>query len=802
MSSLIETIEVDAALSKRLAEMPADSQTLTLSLDAIGDGEISEGVLQHPSWSNAPRIAMPRLSAGGQASLSELAQTIETTGSVDGDGKEEASEGTGNRLIQTDPTPSGSSATGNAEKQETRSNCEGFLPPRRVAMLNSDPTKADCESLKDVEYRLVGTLGSGGTGIVYQAHQRAIDREVAIKVLRRELTTDASSRGRFLAEARVIGALDHPNVIALHDLCIDDEGQLFYSMKRVDGASWDQQIDSLSLEKNLNILLRVADAIRYAHSRGLVHRDLKPENVMLGRFGEVLVADWGLALSKSSLTPTAAASTTDSYHAIGGTPAYMAPELAAGDLFGITYATDIYLLGAILFRVVAGFPPHHGKSLLACIRAAANNQIEPVPDQLGDTELELVQIALKAMATDPLGRFSSVEELIEAIEGHRSHEASDRLVRRAKRRLSEIAELGSPEEAAQKGTPSGLRADRYERFAAVDALLREAIEIWPDNRRAIDTLRSTQLEFARTATAQGDLDLALVLYESAGQSDSEAAARVRKQRDRRERVRESQAKYSTLFTHSPDAGMLIRWSDGVVMEANTACLELLGYTKEEVVGQKMTSLTIWACPKKREEFIEQLAREGQIDNFETQFLHKQTSVEPSLCKDNLPVPQQASGVIDVLISSRTVLLGGEEMLMSTVRDISARKTAERDLEYSRRRLRDLQRLAGLGSWSFALQTQSIRWSEEAFRVTGRDVQRGAPDYNEFVASIHPDDREKLQVAIERSLTQGTSFQLKFRYRDDQGKYRKLFTRGNPVFDADENVIEIYGILQHVAAGGG
>jgi hypothetical protein len=802
MSSLIETIEVDAALAKRLAEMPADSQTLTLSLDAIRNGGISEGVLQHPSWSHAPRIAMPGVNVVAEASPAELAQTIETTGSVDGDSADNASVGTGNRLIQAGPTPASPPSIGKSKQQDAKSNCEGFLPPRRVAMLSSDPTKADCESLKDVEYRLVGTLGSGGTGIVYQAHQRAIDREVAIKVLRRELTADASSRGRFLAEARVIGALDHPNVIALHDLCIDDEGQLFYSMKRVDGASWDQQIDSLSLEKNLNILLRVADAIRYAHSRGLVHRDLKPENVMLGRFGEVLVADWGLALSKSSLTPTAAASTTDSYHAIGGTPAYMAPELAAGDLFGITYATDIYLLGAILFRVVAGFPPHHGKSLLACIRAAANNQIEPVPEHLGDTELELIQIALKAMATDPLDRFNSVEELIEAIEGHRSHEASDRLVRRAKRRLSEIAELGTAEEASENSTPSGLRADRYERFAAVDALLREAIEIWPDNRRAIDTLRSTQLEFARTATAQGDLDLALVLYESAGQSDSEAAARVRKQRDRRERVRESQAKYSTLFTHSPDAGMLIRWSDGVVMEANTACLELLGYTKEEVVGQKMTSLTIWACPKKREEFIEQLAREGQIDNFETQFLHKQTSVEPSLCKDNLSVNQRAAGVIDVLISSRTVQLGGEEMLMSTVRDISARKTAERDLEDSRRRLRDLQRLAGLGSWSFALQTQAIRWSEEAFRVTGRDVHRGAPDYNDFVGSIHPDDREKLQVAIERSLTQGTSFQLKFRYRDDQGKYRKLFTRGNPVFDADDNVIEIYGILQHAAAGGG
>ncbi|MCC9655620.1 protein kinase domain-containing protein [Rhodopirellula halodulae] len=794
MSSLIETIEVDAALAQRLAEMPADSQTLTLSLDALASGGSAAGVLQHPSWADSPHVTSPIVGSSSpdanpnQDNL-DLAQTIAA-----GSTAESGDSPTGVNLLD------GSTVESQEVMKQALARCEGFLPARRVAMLKADAPKADCESQKDVEYRLIGTLGSGGTGVVYQAHQRAIDREVAIKVLRRELATDASSRGRFLTEARVIGALDHPNVIALHDLCMDDEGQLFYSMKRVDGASWDQQIDTLSLEKNLNILLRVADAIRYAHSRDLVHRDLKPENVMLGRFGEVLVADWGLALSKSSLSPTME-SNSDSHHAIGGTPAYMAPELAAGDLTGITYATDIYLLGAILFRIVTGFPPHHGKSLLACIRAAANNVIEQVPDHLSDTEFELIQIASKAMATDPMDRYASVEELIEAIEGHRSHEASDRLVRRAKRRLAEIHDLETPESEsadAGSGEPTGKRADRYERFAAVDALLREAIEIWPENRRAIDTLRSTQLEFARTATANGDLDLALILYESAGQSNSEAAARVRKQLERREKVRESQAKYSTLFTHSPDAGMLIRWSDGKVMEANAACLELLGYEKNEMVGQKMSTLSIWACPKSRETFVDQLAREGQIDNFETQFVPKQAQLDEPNCDQTKAPP----GLIDVLISSRTVQLSGEEMLLSTVRDISARKAAERELEYSRRRLRDLQRLAGLGSWSFTLQSQAIHWSEEAFRVTGRDSKRGAPDYNEFVGSIHPEDREKLQVAIERSVTQGTSFQLRFRYRDDQGRYRKLFTRGNPVFDAGDNVVEIYGILHPIAAGGG
>ncbi len=150
---------------------------------------------------------------------------------------------------------------------------------------------------------------------MYQSHQRAIDREVAIKVLRDELSYNALSRERFLTEARVIGGLDHPNVIAIHEVCTDDNGGLFYSMKRVDGTSWDGRIGDLSLAENVDVLLRVADAIDYAHSRGLIHRDIKPENVMLGKFGEVLMADWGLAISHGANESTAGDSAFDRRHA-------------------------------------------------------------------------------------------------------------------------------------------------------------------------------------------------------------------------------------------------------------------------------------------------------------------------------------------------------------------------------------------------------------------------------------------------------------------------------------------------------
>ena len=125
-------------------------------------------------------------------------------------------------------------------------------------------------------------------------------------------------------------------------------GELFYSMKRIDGTSWDRTIDAMPFEENLETLLRLCDAIRYAHSRELIHRDIKPENVMLGRFGEVLLADWGLALSLSRQGQRLG----NQSHAIGGTPAYMAPELASGDVRSQTIRTDIYLLG--LARTMKG----------------------------------------------------------------------------------------------------------------------------------------------------------------------------------------------------------------------------------------------------------------------------------------------------------------------------------------------------------------------------------------------------------------------------------------------------------------
>ena len=196
----------------------------------------------------------------------------------------------------------------------------------RVA-LNKAGVPLDSFPAGDSDYELMDVLGEGGMGVVYAARQASIDRTVAIKMLKPSMMHDTNLKTKFLTEASVTGDLDHPNIVAVHELGTNQEGSVFYSMRRVVGTPWLDVISKKTLSENLDYLMRVCDAIAFAHSRGVIHRDLKPENVMLGDFGEVLVMDWGLALSIRD------GGKADSIHesdTLAGTPAYMAPELYGG----------------------------------------------------------------------------------------------------------------------------------------------------------------------------------------------------------------------------------------------------------------------------------------------------------------------------------------------------------------------------------------------------------------------------------------------------------------------------------------
>jgi WD40 repeat protein/serine/threonine protein kinase len=333
---------------------------------------------------------------------------------------------------------------------------------------------------KKADYELMSKLGEGGMGVVLVARQAAIDRLVAVKMLKPTGAKDAQTRRKFLAEAAVTGELEHPNIVPIYDLGADETGALFYAMKRVKGTPWSDELGAKSFAENLEILMKVADAVAFAHSRDVIHRDLKPENVMLGDYGEVLLMDWGLALSLRTGKQRAG---------MGGTPAYMAPEMAHGPYDKIGVCSDVYLLGAILYEILTGNPPHWGKNALACLASAAKNEIRPT-EKTG----ELIAVALKAMATETEDRYPTVVAFQEAIRECQSHSESISLSTRADAQL---------QEAEQR--------DDYESYARARFAFQEACSLWDGNTHAQDGVKRAGAAYARSAQRKGDYDLGLSL---------------------------------------------------------------------------------------------------------------------------------------------------------------------------------------------------------------------------------------------------------------------------------------------------
>ena len=360
------------------------------------------------------------------------------------------------------------------------------IKTKAFSELQAGPISVDGD---EPEYELIKVLGEGGMGVVYDARQTSIDRNVAVKMLKAATAGNEKQRAKFLAEAVVTGDLDHPNIVPIYDVGANSQGALFYSMKKVQGTPWLKVIQKKSVVENLDILMRVADAVGFAHARGIVHRDLKPENIMLGEFGEVLVMDWGLAQASKSFRKSRSITETNT---MGGTPAYMAPEMATGPIEKITAASDVYLIGAMLFEIITGGPPHVAKNAMKCLMAAARNEIAPT-DKTG----ELVDIAMKAMATNPADRYQDVKSFQAAIREYQSHSESIVLSSRAEDDLKEARQ-----------------SDDYQHFSRALFGFQEAHDLWPGNKRAFSGISEAQLAYADSARRKGDYDLGLSLLDA------------------------------------------------------------------------------------------------------------------------------------------------------------------------------------------------------------------------------------------------------------------------------------------------
>ena len=257
-------------------------------------------------------------------------------------------------------------------------------------------------------YLLHDPVGQGGMGTVYRASDRALGRDVAVKVLRGDVA-DAEAAVRLEREARILARLEHPGIVPVHDVGTLRDGRVYYVMKLIRGRRLEEFASGAARSDVLRVVLRVCETVEFAHAHGVVHRDLKPANIMVGAFGEVLVLDWGIARvfgvgpapapapQVSAVTPAAAgapppakAPSVDPETAPGivlGTPGFMAPEQARGQPGLVDARTDVYGLGA---------------SLRAVLTEGGNQQDVPRP---------LAAIWTRALSPDPGARYPSAAEL-------------------------------------------------------------------------------------------------------------------------------------------------------------------------------------------------------------------------------------------------------------------------------------------------------------------------------------------------------------------------------------------------------
>ncbi len=355
-------------------------------------------------------------------------------------------------------------------------------------------------------------LGRGGMGLVRAATQASLGRVVAVKTLREDAPRELGVDG-LLREAWVTGALEHPNVVPVHDLAVDAEGRPLLVLKRIDGTAWSALIaDPDRLQRDfgvqsprtwhLRVLMQVCTAVAFAHSRGILHRDLKPENVMVGQYGEVYVLDWGLAVALEGAADERLPRASE-VRAIAGTPAYMAPEMLARPSDRLSVATDVYLLGASLYHVLAGRPPHLAPSALGVMMRV----LDARPDPLPDVPEALAAICARAMAARPEDRFPTALALRDAIGAWLEHRASITLANEARRRLASLAEL-SPDLHDDTA-----RMARYRLLGECRFGFKQALAIWSDNEAAREGLRAAIEAMIEFELAQGDHRAAAVLLD-------------------------------------------------------------------------------------------------------------------------------------------------------------------------------------------------------------------------------------------------------------------------------------------------
>ena len=267
------------------------------------------------------------------------------------------------------------------------------------------------------DYELLNEIGRGGQGVVYRAHQKSLNRTVALKVIGLGPWATEAHLKRFRREAEAAANLDHPFIVPIHEVG-ERDGCCYFSMNFIEGGQLDEVVRGapMSIRQAAELIVKVARTVQYAHEHGILHRDIKPGNILVDTKGEPHLTDFGLARlveGESNLTRTLD---------VMGTPSYMAPEQAAGNNAAVSKATDVYGLGAVLYELLTGHPPFVGGTTFETVRLVLDT--EPRQPRLWNRKVarDLSTICLKCLEKDPKRRYFSALALAEDLEHWLKHE--------------------------------------------------------------------------------------------------------------------------------------------------------------------------------------------------------------------------------------------------------------------------------------------------------------------------------------------------------------------------------------------
>jgi tetratricopeptide (TPR) repeat protein len=324
---------------------------------------------------------------------------------------------------------------------------DGSPPEFGTAEFDQDRAARRARRLENVKvpgYQIVAELGHGGMGVVYKASDLKLDRTVALKMILAGIHASASQLARFVREAKAVAKFQHPNIVQIYEIN-EADGLPYFSLEFVDGGSLHRKIDHKPQppEYAAQTAETLARAVQYAHDHGVIHRDLKPANVLLTKEGQPKIVDFGLAKKHDDSSQTQSGQ-------VVGTPNYMAPEQARGDMAAIGPAVDQFALGGILYEMLTGRAPFSGATIVETLDQVRNTEPVP-PSQLNPaTPRDLETICLKCLQKDPARRYDSCAELAEDLRRYSSGEpikarpvgALERAVRWCRRNPA-VAALGT-----------------------------------------------------------------------------------------------------------------------------------------------------------------------------------------------------------------------------------------------------------------------------------------------------------------------------------------------------------------------